>query len=87
MSSVSSLPALLPAQHGFIQGQISRCIRECLETSLAFNEDYVNKFKMPRGIISESLGMRKRIKMPSNREVNEKLMSGKLEKVKFDDAF
>lgn len=57
MSSVPSLSALLPAQHGSVQGQISRCFGKRLETSLAFNEDYANKLKMPRGIISKRLNL------------------------------
>jgi hypothetical protein len=64
VSAVSSLPALLPPQHGSLQGKVSRWFRECLEASLAFNADYVNKFKMPRGIISRRI-LGKRIKMIS----------------------
>lgn len=61
VSPVSKVPALLSAEHGFVQGKISRWTRECLEASLASNEDYVNKLEMSRGIISE-----KRIKIPSS---------------------
>lgn len=49
--AMPSLSALLPAQHGPLQGQITWSAGECGQTGLAPHEDYVNQFEVSRGTV------------------------------------
>jgi hypothetical protein len=46
VSAVPTMSALLPAQHGPVQGQVAGCSGECLQASVAADPNHVDEFTM-----------------------------------------
>lgn len=51
--AVSSVSALLPAQHGSLQGQVTGRTGECCEASVAPHQDHAHQFQVPGGVVNE----------------------------------
>lgn len=51
VSAVPSVSALLPAQHGPVQGQVAWSTRECCEAGVATVTDYADEQPQPGGTV------------------------------------